>query len=84
MKITLKLHAKLGDCLPPEARSTGSFAFAIDADATVDAIIKRFNVPPGLCHLVLIDGVFVPPAARAARVLADGETLSIWPPVAGG
>jgi molybdopterin converting factor small subunit len=26
----------------------------------------------------------VPPADRAGRVLKDGETLAIWPPVAGG
>ena len=32
----------------------------------------------------LIDGSFVPPAERLGRVLHEGETLAIWPPVAGG
>ena len=35
-------------------------------------------------RLVLLDGTFVPPAERDARILRDGETLAIWPPVAGG
>ncbi len=84
MNITLKLHAKLADYLPPEARSAGALALNLDSGTTVDSVIKRFNLPPGLCHLVLVDGVFVPPAARAGRALAEGETLSVWPPVAGG
>ena len=84
MKVTLKLHAKLAECLPAEARTLGSFVATLDSGATVDSVIQQFNVPPGLCHLVLVDGVFVPPAARAARVLGDGETLSIWPPIGGG
>lgn len=84
MKITLKLHAKLSECLPAEARNSGTLDVDVDAGATVASLITQFNVPPNLCHLVLIDGVFVPPAARTTRPLAEGETLAIWPPVAGG
>ncbi len=84
MKITLKLHAKLSECLPAEARNSGTLAVNVDAGATVASLITQFKVPPNLCHLVLIDGVFVPPAARTTRALAEGETLTIWPPVAGG
>jgi sulfur carrier protein ThiS len=50
----------------------------------VAQIIERFNLPLKLVHLVLIDGSFIPPAERAGRTLRDGETLAIWPPVAGG
>jgi sulfur carrier protein ThiS len=84
MRITLKLHAKLSDCLPAEARAKGTLNLDVDAGTTVASLINRFDVPRNLCHLVLIDGVFVPPAARAERVLDEGETLAIWPPVAGG
>ena len=48
------------------------------------AVIERFSLPPRLVHLVLLDGAFVPPGERDGRVLHDGETLAIWPPVAGG
>ena len=84
MKITLKLHAKLSECLPAEARNSGTLDVSVESGATVAALITKFNVPPSLCHLVLIDGVFVPPGARATRSLAEGETLTIWPPIAGG
>jgi sulfur carrier protein ThiS len=50
----------------------------------VAQLVERFALPLKLVHLVLIDGTFVPPADRAGRVLKDGETLAIWPPVAGG
>jgi sulfur carrier protein ThiS len=37
-----------------------------------------------LVHLVLINGVYVPPDERATRRLAEGDVLAIWPPIAGG
>jgi sulfur carrier protein ThiS len=35
-------------------------------------------------HLVLINGVFVPPPERTSRALKEGDVLAIWPPIAGG
>ena len=84
MRITLKLYAMLSDCLPDEARKTNSVALDIGPGMTVAQLIGAHNLPPRLCHLVLIDGVFIPPEQRAQRALVDGETLAIWPPVAGG
>ena len=64
-----------------------------------DGSLKRFDeegIPleaddptPGnyefvLYEPVLINGVFVPPEQRGARVLVDGDVLAIWPPIAGG
>lgn len=84
MKITFKLFATLQDYLPGEARKTNALSLDIDEGSTVAQIIERFALPPKLVHLVLIDGSFVPPAERAGRTLRPGETLAIWPPVAGG
>jgi sulfur carrier protein ThiS len=84
MKITFKLYATLADYLPPEGLRTNSIALELPQGTTIDAVIERFALPQKLCHLVLIDGRFVPPAERATRALAEGETLAIWPPVAGG
>ncbi|MBP7395167.1 MAG: MoaD/ThiS family protein [Zoogloea sp.] len=84
MRITFKLFAQLQDFLPADARKTNACIVEI-ADATsVAQVIERFTLPPRLVHLVLLDGTFVPPAERDARILRDGETLAIWPPVAGG
>lgn len=84
MKVTLKLFASLADYLPVEARMTNALVIDLDEGTTVQDVIERFALPRASCKLVLIDGNFIPPEARATRVLKDGETLAIWPPVAGG
>jgi len=84
MKVTFKLFATLQDYLPPEGKKTNALSLELADDTTVAQLIQRFSLPEKLVHLVLIDGNFVPPSERAARCLKEGETLAIWPPVAGG
>lgn len=84
MKIKLKLYATLSDHLPDEARKTNSMELNLDPGTTPANVIENQNLPHKLCHLVLIDGVFIPPAERGRRALKEGETLAIWPPIAGG
>ena len=84
MKITLKLYAMLADYLPEEARKSNALQLELETGTTVAACIKDFKLPPKLCHLVLIDGVFIAPDERARRALVEADTLAIWPPLAGG
>jgi len=84
MKVALKLYATLSDYLPAEARKTNRLDLEVEPGTTPLMLIERYALPQQLCHLVLIDGVFVPPRMRATRTLEDGEVLAIWPPVAGG
>lgn len=84
MNITLKLFAMLEDYLPPEGRKDNAAPVDLPEGTTVQQAIERFGLPQKSCHLVLIDGRFVPPADRATRALREGETLAIWPPIAGG
>lgn len=84
MRITFKLFAQLQDYLPAEARKTNACIVEIGEETTVAQVIERFKLPARLVHLVLLNGTFVPPAERDGRILRDGETLAIWPPVAGG
>ena len=84
MKVTLKLYATLSDHLPDAARRTNALELNLDPGTTPAKVIEGQNLPLKLCHLVLIDGVFIPPAERARRTLNEGETLAIWPPIAGG
>lgn len=84
MQITFKLYASLTQYLPPESRSGNQIALDVAPDATIERIIQPFNLPMKLVHLVLINGVFVPPEQRATRTLVEGDTLAIWPPIAGG
>lgn len=84
MRIALKLFASLGDRLPPEARSSHRLELELDAGSTVQDVLRRQGIPEALCAIVLIDGVWVDRGDRATRMLADGQVLAIWPPVAGG
>jgi len=84
MRITLKLYATLTDYLPAGARGENALTLDVAEPATIDSVIAPFRIPPRLTHLVLVNGVFVPPEARASRTLRDGDVLAIWPPIAGG
>jgi len=84
MKITLKLFASLAVHLPVEARSRHRMDLEVEAGTTVAEVIRSQGVPLGQCAIVLVDGVWLAAAELATRVLAEGEVLAIWPPVAGG
>ena len=84
MKIVFKLYATLQGYMPAEAKKTNALTLELEEGTTIPQIIERFGLPQKLCHLVLVDGTFVPPSARASRALKEDETLAIWPPVAGG
>lgn len=84
MKVTFKLFATLQDYLPPEAKKANALSLELAEETSVQDVIERFSLPQKLCHLVLIDGHFVALGERAARRLKEGDTLAIWPPVAGG
>ncbi len=84
MKISFKLYASLTDYLPAEARRDNRITLEVADDATIASIIEPFGMPPRLVHLVLVNGVYVPPEQRATRRFVDGDVLAIWPPIAGG
>lgn len=83
MRVVCKLFATLSDYLPPE-RKGNIVELDVPSGTTVMEIIHRFRVPEKRAHLVLVNGVFVPPSGRMARALENDDELAIWPPVAGG
>jgi sulfur carrier protein ThiS len=83
MQITLKLFATLGDYLPEGSRNN-QVELEIAASDTVQQVLDRNQLPERLTHLVLINGVFVPPGERAWRRFEPGDQLAVWPPIAGG
>ena len=84
IRVTLKLYASLAQYLPQTGRRSDAVALDIAASATLADVVGRFGVPPAACFLVLVNGVFLPPGERATARFADGDTIAIWPPVAGG
>lgn len=83
MKITVKLFATLSELLPPDAQAN-TVELEVPEHTTPDDIIDRFNVPCRMAHLVLRNGVFIKPEERGRPLLRDGDTVAIWPPIAGG
>jgi sulfur carrier protein ThiS len=84
MRVTLKLYASLQDWLPADVRSTNRLPLDLLPTATVAQVIEAQQLPAKMCHLVLVNGVYVPPAERGVRTFSEGDELAIWPPIAGG
>jgi sulfur carrier protein ThiS len=83
LKIKVKLFATLMQYLP--ASAVGHvLEMDVPEDITVGTIVTQLNLPPELTHLVLINGVFIPPHARAEKTMVAGDELAVFPPVAGG
>jgi molybdopterin converting factor small subunit len=83
MKIQLKLFATLSQHLPPGARQNAAEVEVPDG-ATPHQVMDLCRVPRDQAHLVVLNGVFVLPHQRNSLPLSEGDTLALWPPVAGG
>jgi sulfur carrier protein ThiS len=83
MQVSLKLYASLGVYLPDGAEKNVA-KLDIAEGTTIRQLLDTYNVPPQACHLVLLNGLFQPPAVRGNVKLKAGDALAVWPPVAGG
>ena len=83
MRITLKLFATLDEYLPAAAVKN-AIDIDVPAGITLNEIIDQYRVPRKLAHLVLVNGVYSAETDRDTTSLTEGDTLAIWPPVAGG
>jgi len=83
MRLTIKLYATLSDYLPAGSKNN-RIEVEVSEGASVTSVLQPFGLPPKLTHLVLVNGVFVPPEARATTSLQEGDVLAVWPPIAGG
>jgi sulfur carrier protein ThiS len=82
MKLTFKLYASLTEYLP--AGSEGyQIVLQVPEGTTPIQLLERHGVPIARIHLVLRNGVFVPPGERD-NALEEGDELAVWPAVAGG
>ena len=77
-------HITLRLALPADARQSNQVPLDVPEGTPIARIIEPFGLPEKLVHLVLVNGVYVPPAERLSFVPKEGDTLAIWPPIAGG
>lgn len=83
MKIRIKLYASLGEFLPADAVKNEA-DMEVNDGVTPTQVIMRLGLPEKMCHMVLINGVYIAPDERGEKILLAGDHLAIWPPVAGG
>jgi len=79
MTITVALYAGLARFLPSGAQGRKATVDVPDG-AVVQDVIRRLGVPDDVLCIPVVHGTRV----TAERVLRDGETLSLFPPLAGG
>lgn len=79
MKIEVALFATLSKYLPPGALNRKA-VIEVKDDATAREVMNQLGIPPELPNILLVSGRQAPDTT----VLKDGETLSVFPPLAGG
>ena len=79
MNVEIALYATLSKYLPPGAQNRKAVIEVKDG-ATVREVMNRLGIPPDLPNMLLVNGR----QATDGTALKDGETLSIFPPLAGG
>ena len=82
MQVTFKLFATLMPYLPKDAVKN-AVSIDISPQSTVQSLIDSYKLPARDVHLVLLNGLFIAKEDRD-KPMSEGDTLAIWPPVAGG
>jgi len=77
MQITVRLFAIAADANTEEP-------LALADGATVADALAGLDIGGGEAYLTLINETSVPMVERAARVLNDGDMLTVFPPIKGG
>jgi molybdopterin converting factor small subunit len=80
MLIRVKLMSALRSKLPPDAKG-GVAELELGTGSPVSDALERLGIDGGHVHLVLVNGEMEPDRSRP---LADGDELTVFPPVAGG
>jgi molybdopterin converting factor small subunit len=80
MEVQLKLFATLRKKLPPGSKA-GKISLTLADGPRILDVIHQMDIPDNLAQMVLLNGE---QTRECDQVRADGDSLSIFPPVAGG
>ena len=83
MKITVKTGGLLYEYLPPE-RTANRATLEVEEAATPRQIMQDLGFPADGSYLVIVNGELVPVEQRGKLHLAEGDQMSINPPLKGG
>lgn len=79
MKVEVRLFATLQPYLPADAAGD-SISLDLPAGATVRDVVESLKIPDDLACLTVVNGR----DADLEQVLAPGDELAMFPPLAGG
>jgi molybdopterin converting factor small subunit len=79
MKVKVQLYAILTKYLPAQAEGNNAW-MDIPEGSSVKEVLQLLKIPEAMPKIVLVNGRH----AEFDRVLAEGDTVSIFPPIAGG
>ncbi|MGQ9492930.1 MAG: MoaD/ThiS family protein [Anaerolineae bacterium] len=79
MRITVKLYATLRRFKPDLAPGAG-LPLDVPPKATVSQVVEQLGIPDGVALVPMVNNE----VKGMDHVLAEGDTLSLFPPVAGG
>jgi molybdopterin converting factor small subunit len=84
VKVEVRLFAGLREKLPDALR--GRAALELAEAASLQDLLDSLEIEPRMAQMVLVNGRQAPRdrAAREAWRLCAGDTVAIFPPVAGG
>ncbi len=83
MKIKIKLFASLMDSLPKGADNQ-EVEIEVGEAATPVQVMEDLKIPLKLVHMVVIDGETLNQEEIRSRILVEGQTMFVFPPVSGG
>ena len=83
MRITVRTAGLLGEYLPPGSTRNRAELDVTDAVTPRDVIVL-LGMPENDRYLVSLNGELVTEKRRTEVILADGDELSIMPPLKGG
>jgi molybdopterin converting factor small subunit len=79
MKVRVKLFATFQEYLP-EGTGLDGIEIEIKEGSTLKDIYQKFNLPEKIQKITLVEGKH----QKEDYVVNEGETISVFPPIAGG
>lgn len=81
MEVTLKMSGLIARYVPGSAQGT---TMSLLEGTTISGLMARLGLPGDETYLVIVNDSTVPKERLKTRVLADGDRISIVPPLKGG
>jgi len=83
MQITLKCFAFLGQYLPPGTRGN-TLQIEVVQGLSIVELLDQLNIDHDMVELAILNDQFIDTLQREQTILQPGDTLALWPEVAGG